>query len=274
MRVPAHMAAHPAGDPAFRSQPPDGMYQAPGPSYPSPGPSYPSPAPSYTSPAPSYASPAPSYASPAAAVGSYVGPDFGPYQPDGGQVSISGVHGVPGSPHTLHRTVATNTPPSPALQRRALNQGSPAMGRRPSGPQAPSGSPGLERHVAYGGYVTPDDRHASLSRQSSASGYQAPATPSFPISPAAAYADGPGVRQGSPAPQPQLPEKRRMSSGERPNGVLAYNTLNGKPATPVSSGGSTPSAAFSHTLPDFSKLSVCGKSPPCSTFTVDLCLCS
>ncbi|XP_061082927.1 tensin-1 isoform X3 [Conger conger] len=280
---PAHMAAHPAGDPAFRPHPPDSLYQ-------SPAPAHYSPAPSYASPAPSYTSPAPSYSSPAGLAGSFAGPDSSPglFQPDGGQVSVSGVHAVPGSPHTLHRTVATNTPPSPALQRRALNQGSPALTRRtppgngadlgvggspaltrrtPPGNGAdlgvggsplltrrPSGSPGLERHAAYGGFSTPDERHVSLSRQSSASGYPGPATPCFP--PAA----GP-YAEGGPAPLPQLPEKRRMSSGERPNGAHAYNTLNGKTATPVSSGGSTPSAAFSHTLPDFSKLSVCDGSP-------------
>ncbi|XP_064166577.1 tensin-1 [Anguilla rostrata] len=251
VRLPVHMAAHPAGDPAFRSQPHDGMYQGPAPSYPSPS----------------------------GVAGGYAGPDFGPYpSPDGGQVSVLGVHAVPGSPHTLHRTVATNTPPSPALQRRMLNQaghappanggehptaagGSPMLGRRPSGPQMAPASPALERHGSYGGYATPDDRHASLSRQSSASGYHAPSTPCFPISPAS-YPEGAGLRQGSPAPQqPQLPEKRRMSGGERPNGAPSYGTLNGKPATPVSSGGSTPSAAFSHTLPDFSKLSMCDGSP-------------
>ncbi|KAJ8349617.1 hypothetical protein SKAU_G00247470 [Synaphobranchus kaupii] len=258
VRMPVHMA-HPASDPAFRSQPPDGVYHGS---------------------APSYVSPAPSYTSPAGMAGSYVGPDFSPYPSDGAQVNVLGVHAVPGSPHTLHRTVATNTPPSPALQRRLVNQGSPAMsrhappsnsgehavggspmlGRRPSATQVTPGSPGLDRHAMYGGFSTPDDRHASLSRQSSASGYHAPSTPSFPISPAS-YPEGAGIRQGSPAAQPQLPEKRRMSSGERPNGVLSYNTLNGKMATPVSSGGSTPSAAFSHTLPDFSKLSVCDGSP-------------
>ncbi|KAG5833780.1 hypothetical protein ANANG_G00279510 [Anguilla anguilla] len=109
------------------------------------------------------------------------------------------------------------------------------LGRRPSGPQMAPRAPPWRGTGRDGGYATPDDRHASLSRQSSASG---------------------------PAPQqPQLPEKRRMSGGERPNGAPSYGTLNGKPATPVSSGGSTPSAAFSHTLPDFSKLSMCDGSP-------------
>ncbi|XP_036396908.1 tensin-like isoform X3 [Megalops cyprinoides] len=231
---PMAMPGHPAGE-AYRSQP-DSGYRGPSPSYPGAG--------------------VPS---------GYMSPDFSPYPAEGAQVNVMGVHTVPGSPHTLHRTVATNTPPSPALQRRAANQGSPAMsrhipvangsepavnsspmlGRRPSITQATPGSPSLERHAMYSGYTTPDERHGTLSRQSSSSGYH-PATPSFPV---------------SPAPQPQLPEKRRMSAGERPNGVLAYGTLNGKVSTPVSSGGSTPSTAFSHTLPDFSKLSVCDGSP-------------
>ncbi|XP_051797848.1 tensin-1 isoform X5 [Acanthochromis polyacanthus] len=49
-----------------------------------------------------------------------------PTSPEGSQVNIMGVHTVPGSPNTLHRTVATNTPPSPALQRR-LGQASPSL---------------------------------------------------------------------------------------------------------------------------------------------------
>ncbi|XP_066544551.1 tensin 1b isoform X4 [Amia ocellicauda] len=221
----------------------------------------------------------PSFPGSATITGSYAAPEYSPYQPEGAQVNVMGVHTVPGSPHTLHRTVATNTPPSPGLARRAVNQGSPAMGhhvvaangsetgtpsspvlgRHLSGSQVVSGSPSLERHLMYG-YSSPEERHGNLSRQSSSSGYHPPSTPSFPISPAG-YAESSGVRQGSPAPQPVLPEKRRMSSGERPNGVLSYGSLNGKMSSPVSSGGSTPSASFSHTLPDFSKLAMCDGSP-------------
>ncbi|XP_015214660.1 tensin-1 isoform X4 [Lepisosteus oculatus] len=246
MGTPPHVA-----DSGFRSQPSESTYRVPTPSFPGSG----------------------------SMTGSYVGPDYSPYQPEGAQVSVVGVHTVPGSPHTLHRTVATNTPPSPALARRMVNQGSPAMGRHivaangsepgtPSSPvlgrhpavsQVTPGSPSLERHVMYG-YSSPDERHGTLSRQSSSSGYHPPSTPSFPVSPAG-FAESPGLRQGSPAPQPVLPEKRRMSSGERPNGVLSYGTLNGKMSSPVSSGGSTPSASFSHTLPDFSKLTMCDASP-------------
>ncbi len=148
---------------------------------------------------------------------------------------------------------------SPVLCRQSSlthpSQGSPILGHHPSLTQ---GSPSLDRHPMYSGYTTPEERYGALSRQSSSSGYQPPSTPSFPVSPAG-YMDGVGFRQGSPAPQPQLPEKRRMSSSDRSNGGLSYGTLNGKMSSPVSSGGSTPSVHFFHTLPDFSKLNMCGK---------------
>ncbi|XP_031415790.1 tensin-1 isoform X2 [Clupea harengus] len=155
---------------------------------------------------------------------------------------------------------------SPVLSRQPSlthpSQGSPVLGRHPSISQVTQGSPSLDRHPMYSGYNTPDERHGALSRQSSSSGYHPPSTPSFPISPAG-YMEGVGFRQGSPAPQqqPQLPEKRRMSSGERPNGGLSYGTLNGKMSSPMSSGGSTPNVQFFHTLPDFSKLAMCDGSP-------------
>ncbi|XP_065108354.1 tensin-1 isoform X2 [Paramisgurnus dabryanus] len=151
---------------------------------------------------------------------------------------------------------------SPVLTRQSslTHQGSPILGHHPSMTQATQGSPILDRHPMYSGYNTPDERHGALSRQSSSSGYQPPSTPSFPVSPAG-YMDGVGFRQGSPGPQPQLPEKRRMSSGERPNGGLSYGTLNGKMSSSMSSSGSTPSVHFFHTLPDFSKLNMCDGSP-------------
>uniref|UniRef100_A0A8C2G6E5 Tensin 1 n=1 Tax=Cyprinus carpio TaxID=7962 RepID=A0A8C2G6E5_CYPCA len=133
--------------------------------------------------------------------------------PDEATVNIVGVHHVPGSPNTLHRTVATNTPPSPALQRRLGGPSSPALGRRlptanggsePTTPNSPllgrSGkfippSPVLDRHyspapVASGPdykapprvQATPDERHVAESRQSTTSLVQpGPATPSFPL---------------------------------------------------------------------------------------------
>ncbi|XP_040295442.1 tensin-1 isoform X15 [Bufo bufo] len=217
-------------------------------------------------------------------------------------------HVVHGSPQPLHRTVGTNTvgtntPPSPGFARRVVTptmsnaSGSPSMGRHPfpahSGgaaiPGSPSltrhqavmtgsspvtpGSPSMERHVIYG-FSAPEERRPTLSRQSSASGYQAPATPSFPVSPA--YYQGIGspsssspdstlYRQGSPVQQPLLPEKRRMSSGDRSNSLPNYSTLNGKASSPMSSGMSSPSGgstmAFTHTLPDFSKFSMPDGSP-------------
>ncbi|GAA6087559.1 tensin-1 isoform X3 [Tachysurus ichikawai] len=145
---------------------------------------------------------------------------------------------------------------SPVLSRQTSlthpGQSSPILGRHPSVTQMSHGSPSLDRHPMHSGYTTPDERHGALSRQSSSSGYHPPSTPSFPVSPAS-YSDN--------FRQPQLPEKRRMSSGERPNGVLSYNTLNGKVSPPMSSGGSTPSVHFFNTLPDFSKLNMCDGSP-------------
>ncbi|XP_065417469.1 tensin-1 isoform X19 [Chrysemys picta bellii] len=198
--------------------------------------------------------------------GGYASPEY----PDGRagarsqpQVSVVGVHVLPGSPHTLQRTVATNTPPSPGFGRRPLN----------SGAVAAPGSPGLGRHIMYG-YSTPEEQRPTLSRQSSASGYQPPSTPSFPVSPAyypglsspqSSSPDSATYRQGSPTLQPLLPEKRRMSAGERSNSLPNYATVNGKMSSPVSSGMSSPSSgssvAYPHTLPDFSKLSLPDSSP-------------
>uniref|UniRef100_A0A8C4J0A9 Tensin 1 n=1 Tax=Dicentrarchus labrax TaxID=13489 RepID=A0A8C4J0A9_DICLA len=161
-----------------------------------------------------------------------------PASPEGSQVNIMGVHTVPGSPNTLHRTVATNTPPSPALQRR-LGQASPSLARHPppvgcipSSPligrkAAAAGvppSPLMGRRTAASGHSTPDELGAAC-RQGSA---QPPTTPAFPVS-------------------PQLPEKRHMSSGD------AERTDN-KNLTPApASGGSTPNLSGAHTLPDVSK---------------------
>ncbi|XP_042683077.1 tensin-1 isoform X10 [Centrocercus urophasianus] len=227
----------------------------------------------------------------------YASPDYpdgrASFQPDPQvrqqpQVSVVGVHALPGSPRTLHRTVATNTPPSPGFGRRAANPavastpGSPGLGRHAMSPHAPPGSPSLARHqmaaVPPGspmyGYSSPDERRPTLSRQSSASGYQPPSTPSFPVSPAyypgtstphSSSPDSAAYRQGSPTPQPALPEKRRMSAGERSNSLPNYATVNGKASSPLSSGMSSPSSgsavAFSHTLPDFSKFSMPDVSP-------------
>lgn len=208
------------------------------------------------------------------------------------QVNVVGVHALPGSPRTLHRTVATNTPPSPGFGRRAVNPavggapGSPGLGRHAVAPHGnlavPPGSPNLARHQAavaavppgspVYGYSSPEERRPTLSRQSSSSGYQPPSTPSFPVSPAyypgtstphSSSPDSAAYRQGSPTPQPALPEKRRMSAGERANSLPNYATVNGKASSPLSSGMSSPSSgsavAFSHTLPDFSKFSMPGE---------------
>ncbi|XP_049979739.1 tensin-1 isoform X7 [Alexandromys fortis] len=281
------------------------------------------------------------------------------------QFSAATVHMVPGSPQARHRTVGTNTPPSPGFGRRAINPtmaapgspslshrqvmgpgfhgnvvsghpssaattpgspslarhpvgshqvpglhssvaatpGSPSLGRHPGAhqgnlasslhgnavisPGSPSlgrhlggsgsvvsGSPSFDRHAAYGGYSTPEDRRPTLSRQSSASGYQAPSTPSFPVSPAyypglsspatSPSPDSAAFRQGSPTPA--LPEKRRMSVGDRAGSLPNYATINGKvSSSPIANGMSSPSGSstvsFSHTLPDFSKYSMPDNSP-------------
>ncbi|KAM9305254.1 tensin-1 [Gastrophryne carolinensis] len=244
-------------------------------------------------------------------VSSYDGYSYSPHnavtQTDGFSgtpVTALSSHIVHGSPQPLHRTVGTNTPPSPGFGRRVITptslsnaSGSPSLARHPlaahSGgavpPGSPSlirhqivmtgsapvtpGSPSLERHVMQG-FATPEERRPTLSRQSSASGYQAPSTPCFPVSPAyyqgmsspsSSSPDSTIYRQGSPVPQPSLPEKRRMSSGDRSNSLPNYSTLNGKASSPMSSGMSSPSGgntmAYTHTLPDFSKFSMPEGSP-------------
>ncbi|XP_075037187.1 tensin-1 isoform X4 [Mixophyes fleayi] len=220
----------------------------------------------------------------------------------GPPLSTMAGHVVHSSPQPLHRTVGTNTPPSPGFGRRIVTptmsntSGSPSLNRHPmaahsgvavtqgspslvrhqvvmtgSAPVTP-GSPSLDRHAMYG-FSNPEDRRPTLSRQSSASGYQGPSTPCFPVSPAyyqgmsspsSSSPDSTLYRQGSPVPQPSLPEKRRMSSGDRSNSLPNYSTLNGKASSPMSSGMSSPSGstmAFTHTLPDFSKFSMPDSSP-------------
>lgn len=192
--------------------------------------------------------------------------------------------GTQGSPVLSRQpSLGQGSQQSPVLNRQpALGQpvqSSPGLTRHPSATQ-PQGnavliphasvlqvsqrSPSLDRHPIHSGYTTPDERHGNLSRQSSSSGYQGPPTPTFPVSPAAYQDDrimgmGVGFRQGSPAPgfQPQLPEKRRMSSGDKPNGMVSYGTMNGRIRSPAS-GGSTPS--YFHTLSDFSRFNIPGKS--------------
>uniref|UniRef100_A0A8C3M7W7 Uncharacterized protein n=1 Tax=Geospiza parvula TaxID=87175 RepID=A0A8C3M7W7_GEOPR len=198
------------------------------------------------------------------------------------QVNVVGVHTLPGSPRSL-----------PGFGRRAINPsmsaapGSPGLGRHAviahGNLVAPPGSPSLSRHQAavatspgspLYGYSSPEERHLTLSRQSSSSGYQPPSTPSFPVSPAyypgtstphSSSPDSAAYRQGSPTSQPALPEKRRMSAGDRSNSLPNYATVNGKVSSPLSSGMSSPSSGsavtFSHTLPDFSKFSMPDISP-------------
>ncbi|KAL4660189.1 tensin-1 isoform X2 [Arapaima gigas] len=252
---------YPLSDSSFRTGPPTGDFHTPAPES-------------------VYRTPSSSHQSSGNIVGGYMGPDYNSYQTEGAQVNIMGVHTLPGSPNTLRRTVATNTPPSPALQRRMANQGSPGLGqqvpisnggesestgspemvRHSSVTQVAPGSPSLDQYAMNSGYTTPDGRHGTLSRQSSSSGHHPPSTPSFPVSPAG-YLEGSGLHQCSSVPQTQLPEKHRTSSGERSNGVLSYGTLNGKISSPVSSSSSTPNTSFSIAFPDFSKYSMHDSSP-------------
>uniref|UniRef100_A0A3B1K6L3 Tensin 1 n=1 Tax=Astyanax mexicanus TaxID=7994 RepID=A0A3B1K6L3_ASTMX len=152
---------------------------------------------------------------------------LGYLDPEEATVNVMGVHRVPGSPNTLHRTVATNTPPSPALQRRLGSQSSPAMTRRmapsngssePTTPNSPllgrngkfippspvlnrnpsPRNPSPDRRPTPSGQVTPDDRQGALSRQSMSSvGPNTALMSSFPLE------------------QPQLPVKRAEVGVER-----------------------------------------------------------
>ncbi|XP_055086550.1 tensin-1 isoform X3 [Periophthalmus magnuspinnatus] len=182
--------------------------------------------------------------------------------------------GLGGSP-VFGRRLSPASQRSPVLSRQGsfgqTLQGSPVLGRHPSISQVSQRSPSLDRHPLHSGYTTPDpDRHGNLSRQSSSSGYQGPPTPCFPLSPAGPQ-EGGGFRQASPAPalQPLLPEKRRMSSGDRPSTALGYsNTLNGRSSAAAAGGrdGGTPGGApagqgYFHTLSDFSRFHMFDGSP-------------
>lgn len=157
-----------------------------------------------------------------------------PSSPVGAQVNVMGVHTVPGSPNTLHRTVATNTPPSPALQRR-LGQASPSLARhqppacanRDSVPSSPligrnpktaaagvPPSPLMGRRTAISSHGAPDDIGPP------------PSTPAFPVS-------------------PQLPEKRHMSTGD----VERTDNKN----LMAGGGSSAPNLSGTHTLTDIQK---------------------
>lgn len=154
-----------------------------------------------------------------------------PASPEGSQVNVMGVHMVPGSPNTLHRTVATNTPPSPALQRR-LGQASPSLARH----QPPTGanrdnvpsSPLIGRNPKTAGAAVPPSplmgRRTAMSGRSTPDNIgPQPSTPAFPIS-------------------PQLPEKRHMSTGD----VERTDNKN----LMVGGGSSAPNLSGTHTSTD------------------------
>ncbi|XP_059823470.1 tensin-1-like isoform X6 [Hypanus sabinus] len=210
-----------------------------------------------------------------------------PERPAGAQLSAA----FPESPQPLHRTVATNTSPSPSLSRQVAPS-SPGLSRHPLGalagvsgspvlpryhgvvsasaPVTPS-SPAAETYPPYGFPAPAEDGYPGLIQQGSPAGISAPGTPGFPVSPAYLGAGGgsPILSRGyaSNSPQPQLPQKRRTSSGERSGSSTNYATVNGKAASPVSSGvsspsgSSTPGLSYTHTLPDFSRLALPDSSP-------------
>uniref|UniRef100_A0A8B9LQS2 Tensin 1 n=1 Tax=Astyanax mexicanus TaxID=7994 RepID=A0A8B9LQS2_ASTMX len=162
---------------------------------------------------------------------------LGYLDPEEATVNVMGVHRVPGSPNTLHRTVATNTPPSPALQRsEPTTPNSPLLGRNgkfiPPSPvlnRNPSPrNPSPDRRPTPSGQVTPDDRQGALSRQSMSSvGPNTALMSSFPLE------------------QPQLPVKRAEVGVERLERATVDSAQNGKTSTPTPapSGVSTPSPA-------------------------------
>ncbi|XP_051996914.1 tensin isoform X2 [Xyrauchen texanus] len=173
---------------------------------------------------------------------------IGYLDPEEATVNIMGVHHVPGSPNTLHRTVATNTPPSPALQRRLGGQSSPALGRHIPPSNGTPNSPMLGRNGKFippspvlnrypspvpvasnldhkptpSGQATPDERVQVQSRQSTTSIAQhGPPTPTFPL-------------EHPCRPSQFLPlDKRTVSIAENTDSVLEGRTQNGKAPTPT-----------------------------------------
>uniref|UniRef100_A0A8C9RQL4 Tensin 1 n=1 Tax=Scleropages formosus TaxID=113540 RepID=A0A8C9RQL4_SCLFO len=169
------------------------------------------------------------YLGPGTVTGSSGGPDYSCSLPEVPQVSASE------GPCVQRRSVATNTSPSPPLQRRTANQDSSTAARQG---QTANGS---ERGTGDGSFSDP-----VFGSCSTRGGYS-----TLP------------KESTAPLAQPQLPRKRPASGGERPYGILSYGTFNGRaPAlSSASSGDSTPSTILFHTLPDFSKLSMCDSSP-------------
>ncbi|XP_051568533.1 tensin isoform X2 [Myxocyprinus asiaticus] len=171
---------------------------------------------------------------------------IGYLDPKEATVNIMGVHHVPGSPNTLHRTVATNTPPSPALQRRLGGQSSPALGRHIPPASGTPNSPLLGRNGKFippspvlnrystpvpvassldhkptpSGQATPDERVQAQSRQSTTSIAQhGSPTPTFPL-------------EHPCRPSHFLPlDKRTVPIAENPDSVLEDISQNGKAPT-------------------------------------------
>lgn len=177
---------------------------------------------------------------------------LGYLDPEEATVNIMGVHRVPGSPNTLHRTVATNTAPSPVLQRRLANQ-SPATGRRipPANggdPMSPN-SPVLGRHVATaaGGTkaVPPSPTMGRHAQSPGSTGSLSPdRRPSRQASPderlgghqsRQSSASGSHPHSAEPGSLPVLPDKRNT-----PSATPTEGSMNRKMSSPGPSGASTP----------------------------------
>ncbi|XP_066519379.1 tensin-1 isoform X2 [Hoplias malabaricus] len=179
---------------------------------------------------------------------------LGYLDPEEATVNVMGVHRVPGSPNTLHRTVATNTPPSPALQRRLGSQSSPAMARRiapsngssePTTPNSPllgrnskfvPPSPVLNRHPSPAPRNPSPDRRPTPSCQDMADNRLGGHT-SHSIS---SMGPNTALMASFPLEQPQLPSKRTEPSLERLDRVAIDGIQNSKTPTPAPSGISTP----------------------------------
>ncbi|KAL2088119.1 hypothetical protein ACEWY4_016947 [Coilia grayii] len=176
---------------------------------------------------------------------------LGYLDPEEATVNIMGVHRVPGSPNTLHRTVATNTAPSPVLQRRLANQ-SPATGRRgdPLSANSPIPPP---RHVVGASAVPPSPMLSRRAQSAGSAGSLSPERrPSRQASP-----DGHQSRQSATSGgQPQLPDKRHTPSGTPTDGLGDR-----KVSSPAASGASTP-IMTAHGLAEPAIVSIYADGPP------------
>ncbi|XP_041936544.1 tensin isoform X4 [Alosa sapidissima] len=165
---------------------------------------------------------------------------LGYLDPETATVNIMGVHRVPGSPNTLHRTVATNTAPSPVLQRRLANQ-SPVTGHRV--PPANGGDPNSPVPARHMGATKAVPQSPTMGRHTQSPGSAGSLSPERRPSRQASPDERPGGRQSGasgghlygaePGSQPLLPDKR-------PSATPTEGSMNRKMSSPGPSGASTP----------------------------------